>query len=205
MREDISRAVLQRLPVYLNYLKALPEKNGFISATALASKLNLGEVQVRKDLASVSNTGKPKVGYEILTLISDLEDALGYNNVNDAVIVGAGRLGKALLDYKGFDEYGFHIVAGFDKNEMVVGKTEGGKPVFSLEKLPWLVGRMHIRIGIITVPAAAAQEICDILVKSGITAIWNFSSAHLNVPDEVLVRNENMAVSLSLLAKHLTI
>lgn len=205
MREDISRAVLQRLPVYLNYLKALPEKNGFISATALASKLNLGEVQVRKDLASVSNTGKPKVGYEILTLITDLEDALGYNNVNDAVIVGAGRLGKALLDYKGFDEYGFHIVAGFDKNDGVVGKTEGGKPVFSLEKLPWLAGRMHIRIGIITVPATAAQEICDILVKSGITAIWNFSSAHLNVPDEVLVRNENMAVSLSLLAKHLTI
>lgn len=204
MRDNISKSVLQRLPIYLNYLRAMPDKSGFISATALAARLNLGEVQVRKDLASVSNTGKPKVGYEVMTLIADLSDALGYNNVNDAVIVGAGRLGKALLDYKGFAEYGFNIVAGFDVSEAVVGKSEGGKPIFSLEKLPWLVNRMHIKIGIITVPAENARSICDVLVKSGITAVWNFSSAHLAVPDGVFVKNENMAVSLSLLAKHLT-
>lgn len=204
MHKDISKVVLQRLPVYLNYLKTIPEKDGYISATVLASRLNLGEVQVRKDLASVSCAGKPKVGYEVKTLISELESALGYDNTADAVIIGAGHLGMALLDYKGFEEYGFNIVAGFDRNEKVWGKTEGGKPVFAMEKLPSLIARMHIKIGIVTVPATAAQEVCDLLVENGILAVWNFTAAHLNVPDGILVRNENMAVSLSLLVQHLT-
>lgn len=181
----------------------MPDDIEYISATALASRLDLGEVQVRKDLASISDKGKPKVGYEVVTLIEELEKALGYNHESDAVIVGAGRLGKALLDFKGFAEYGFNILAGFDSNESVLGETEGGKPVYSIDKLEKVIDCARVKIGIITVPASYAQEICDRLVKSGIIAIWNFSPAHLNVPDGILVRNENMAVSLSLLVKHL--
>ena len=203
MRKGISKVVLQRLPIYLNYLKELPDKSKYISATVLAEKLDLGQVQVRKDLASVSKSGKPKVGYEIGTLIAELEGALGYNEVYQAVIVGAGRLGKALLDYKGFADYGLNIAAGFDKNPDVRGETEGGKGIYGMDDMPTIVQEQGVRIGIITVPSACAQDACDKLVECGIKAIWNFSAAHLTVPTEVLVKNENMAISLSLLAKHL--
>lgn len=193
---------MQRLPVYLNYLKNMTGETEHISATALAGILNLGEVQVRKDLASVSDAGKPKVGYDVATLINQLEAALGYNRASEAVIVGAGRLGKALLDYKGFAEYGFNVVAGFDANESVLGRTEGGKPIYGMDKLAEVIQSEHIKIGIITVPTSVAQETCDLLVKCGVIAVWNFSSAHLNVPDGILVRNENMAISLSMLVRH---
>ena len=108
-QKEISKAVLKRLPTYLSYLKSMPD-NGqtHISATALASALNMGEVQVRKDLALVSNGGRPKVGYPKNVLIDDIETFLGYSNINDAVLIGAGKLGLALLGYSGFAEYGLN-------------------------------------------------------------------------------------------------
>ena len=112
---SIHKATLGRLPQYLQYLKSLPESYGStISATAIAKGLSLGDVQVRKDLAAVSGAGKPKIGYEKAKLIGDLERHLGYESLTNAVLVGAGKLGKALLDYNGFDEFGVQIVAAFD-------------------------------------------------------------------------------------------
>ncbi len=202
MSSNISKHTLQRLPLYLSYIKALPAdapKN--ISATMIADALQLNDVQVRKDLASVSSSGKPKVGYNVKDLIAELESFLGYDNVDDAIIVGAGSLGKALLNYGGFKEYGLNILAAFDlcsEPEEFQGKT-----VFPIEQLESVCHRMNIRIGIITVPAASAQEICDNLVKSGVRAIWNFAPVHLVVPEGILVQNENMASSLALLSNHL--
>jgi len=202
MSSSISKQTLQRLPLYLSYIKALPAdapKN--ISATMIAEALQLNDVQVRKDLASVSTSGKPKVGYNVRDLIAELESFLGYNNVDDAIIVGAGSLGKALLNYGGFKEYGLNVLAAFDLcNEP---EEFQGKTVFPIEQLESVCRRMNIRIGIITVPAASAQEICDSLVKSGVRAIWNFAPVHLVVPDGILVQNENMASSLALLSNHL--
>ncbi len=202
MSSNISKQTLQRLPLYLSYIKALPAdapKN--ISATMIAEALQLNDVQVRKDLASVSTSGKPKVGYNVRDLIAELESFLGYNNVDDAIIVGAGSLGKALLNYGGFKEYGLNVLAAFDLcNEP---EEFQGKTVFPIEQLESVCRRMNIRIGIITVPAASAQEICDSLVKSGVRAIWNFAPVHLVVPDGILVQNENMASSLALLSNHL--
>ena len=202
MSSNISKQTLQRLPLYLSYIKALPAdspKN--ISATMIADALRLNDVQVRKDLASVSSLGKPKVGYNVKDLIAELESFLGYNNVDDAIIVGAGSLGKALLNYGGFKEYGLNVLAAFDLcNEP---EEFQGKTIFPIEQLEAVCRRMNIRIGIITVPATSAQEICDSLVKSGVRAIWNFAPVHLVVPDGILVQNENMASSLALLSNHL--
>lgn len=200
----ISIAILQRLPTYLGYLKALPPNaSDNISATAIAAALNMGEVQVRKDLASVSSAGKPKIGYVAADLIDELEEFLGYNDINDAVLVGAGRLGKALLEYKGFSGYGLNILAGFDIDESLVGKTDSGKPIFPLSRFENLCKRMKVKIGIITVPTSEAQAVCNLMIKNGILAIWNFAPTHLDVPENILVRSENMAASLAMLSSHL--
>ena len=204
MEKEISRATLKRLPTYLSYLKALPsEASANISATALAAGLHMGEVQVRKDLALVSDGGRPKIGYNREHLIADIENFLGYGNSNDAVLIGAGKLGRALLGYGGFAEYGLNIVAAFDANDALIGTTNGGKPIMHLSRLGEVCQRYKIKIGIITVPAEYAQGVCDLLIENGILAIWNFAPKHLNVPDGILVQNENMAASLALLCKHL--
>lgn len=204
MEKEISRATLKRLPTYLSYLKALPsEASANISATALAAGLHMGEVQVRKDLALVSDGGRPKIGYNREHLIADIENFLGYGNSNDAVLIGAGKLGRALLGYGGFAEYGLNIVAAFDANDTIIGTTNGGKPIMHLSRLGEVCQRYKIKIGIITVPAEYAQGVCDLLIENGILAIWNFAPKHLNVPDGILVQNENMAASLALLCKHL--
>ena len=206
MEKEISRATLKRLPTYLSYLKALPsEASANISATALAAGLHMGEVQVRKDLALVSDGGRPKIGYNREHLIADIENFLGYGNSNDAVLIGAGKLGRALLGYGGFAEYGLNIVAAFDANDTLIGTTNGGKPIMHLSRLGEVCQRYKIKIGIITVPAEYAQGVCDLLIENGILAIWNFAPKHLNVPDGILVQNENMAASLALLCKQVSI
>ena len=202
-RKEISKSVLKRLPGYLAYLKSIPEGSSpNISATALANALGMGEVQVRKDLAMVSDGGRPKIGYLRESLIEDIEQFLGYDNNTDAVLIGAGKLGQALMGYKGFEAYGLNILAAFDVKP-VAEMTEEGKPIYTMDKLESFCRSHKIRMGIITVPAEHAQEVCDQLIGSGIKAIWSFASAHLEVPDNILVQYENMATSLAVLSMHL--
>ena len=200
--QQVSVNTLQRLPTYLNYLKSLDD-DGNISSTEIARALGLNDVQVRKDLSSVSSGGRPKVGYNLRGLILDLKEFLGYNAVNDAVMVGCGNLGRALMSYRGFREYGLRIVAGFDVSDDIVGEEVSGKPVLPLSGLPQYCRENGIRIGVITTPAQAAQKACDLLMEGGIKAVWNFAPAHITVGEGVLVQNENMACSLALLSKHL--
>ena len=203
--KDISKSTLKRLPIYLSYLKGIPgDSSEFISATALAAALDMGEVQVRKDLALVSNGGRPKVGYHRESLVRDIEDFLGYTNTNDAVLVGAGKLGRALLSYSGFAEYGLNILAAFDSDDVLIGTSKSGKPIMHMSRLEEFCKLNKIRIGIITVPAEDAQEVCDRLIVCGIQAIWNFAPKHLDVPAGILVQSENMAASLAVLSKHLS-
>ena len=200
--QQVSVNTLQRLPTYLNYLKSLDD-DGNISSTEIARALGLNDVQVRKDLSSVSSGGRPKVGYNIRGLILDLKEFPGYNAVNDAVMVGCGNLGRALMSYRGFREYGLRIVAGFDVSDDIVGEEVSGNPVLPLSGLPQYCRENGIRIGVITTPAQAAQKACDLLMEGGIKAVWNFAPAHITVGEGVLVQNENMACSLALLSKHL--
>lgn len=204
MRENLSTQTLGRLPLYLRLLK---EKQNdaveYVSSSALANELGLVEIQVRKDLAAVSSGGRPKVGYRVSELVRDVEYALGYDNTYDAVLVGAGNLGRALLSYGGFQAYGLNIVAAFDADDAVVGETVNGKQILPVHMLQDLCKRLQIHIGIITTPAECAQSVCDKLVESGVIAVWNFAPAHLAVPAGILVKSENMAASLAQLSRHL--
>ena len=202
-RKEISKAVLKRLPGYLSYLRSIPEGNSpYISATALANALGMGEVQVRKDLAMVSDGGRPKIGYLRESLMEDISQFLGYDNTTGAILVGAGKLGQALLGYSGFSAYGLNILAAFDA-QPVAEKSEEGRPIYPMEKMESFCRTNKVLMGIITVPAEYAQSVCDQMIKSGIKAIWNFAPTHLDVPANILVQNENMATSLAVLSMHL--
>lgn len=201
MDKKIPKAVLMRLPIYLHYLKTLPRsEKKTISSSAIAGALKLGEVQVRKDLALVSGAGKPKIGYFVDELIGHLEHVLGSRNITKAVIVGAGKLGKALMFFDGFPEYGIMIDTAFDCDGSKCGPLERGKQILPMEKLKDYCRSENIKIGIITVPEKEAQKVCDSLVDAGVSAIWNFASASLETPDGVKVKNENIASSLAVLS-----
>lgn len=202
-KKEISKSVLKRLPGYLAYLKSLPEGTmTYISATAVANALNMGEVQVRKDLAMVSDGGRPKIGYLRERLMEDISQFLGYDNTTDAILIGAGKLGQALLGYTGFEAYGLNILAAFDVVPFSE-KTQDGKFVYPLSKLESFCKTNKVLMAIIAVPKEAAQTVCDLLIANGIKAIWNFAPVHLNVPENILVQNENMATSLAVLSMHL--
>lgn len=195
----------KRLPNYYTYLQRLHADHVlYASAPSIAKAMGLNEVQVRKDLAAVSrNPGKPRKGFVLEELMDSIGECLGYHNREDAVLVGAGMLGKALLAYTGFEEHGVRIVAAFDNDENVVGTKAGGKNIFTISQLPSLCRRLNAHLAILTVPPQEAQAMCDMLVKNGILAIWNFAPVHLEVPKEVIVHNENMAAQLATLSQHL--
>jgi redox-sensing transcriptional repressor len=162
------------------------------------------EVQVRKDLALASDRGRPKIGYITSELISDLEHFLGYDNYTDAVLVGVGNLGRAFLSFENFESYGVKIVAAFDSNPELIGKTIEKVKVLDTVKIANICERMALHVGIITVPSYCAQEICNRLIDGGVRAIWNFAPINLNVPKNVIVKNEDMAASLAVLTRQLT-
>ena len=200
MAKNITSQTLQRLPLYLRYLMSL-EKSGNISATAIAEALGLNDVQVRKDLASVSRGGRPRTGYVTSELISDIGRFLGFQNHDGVVVAGMGNFGKSMLGFDGFSEYGFDVVCGFDCNESIVGEKINSKPILHISELKNFCRERNIKIVMITVPENSAQEVCDMMTDSGIVYILNFASVHLNVPRGVRVHNENIPISLAMLAR----
>jgi len=202
-KKTVSIQTLRRLPVYLHYLKTIKGKQTMISATGIADFFGLNDVQVRKDLGAVSGSGRPKVGYHVDELIGQIEDCLGCRQEIKTVLIGAGHLGQALLSYGGFSDYGLEIAAAFDADKGVAGQTINGKPAYPMEKLNDFCQKENIKLAILTVPVFAAQEVCDQLVASGISAIWNFAPVILRAPKDVWVENENLASSLAVLSRHL--
>jgi len=194
----ISQASLKRLPQYLRILKE-KKKSGieYIASTTIAEELNLNSIQVRKDMALVSkNQGKPKMGFKTDELIYDLEEFLNINNMTDVILVGAGKLGQALMNYNGF-ENNTNILMAFDSD---LDKCDN-KRIFYIDRMEDLIKRKNIHVGIISVPKEKAQEVCDRLIKCGIKAIWNFAPTNLKVPENVIVKNEDLSLSLLVLLK----
>lgn len=198
--KKIPKSVKARLPIYLHYLKSL-EADGVptISSAAIAAAQGLGEVQVRKDLAMVSGAGKPKIGYFVNELASHIENALGSNCVTGVIIVGAGKLGKALLCYDGFEEFGLDIMAAFDQDESKTGVTHE-KPVYALSEIKDFCKTHAVKIGVIAVPEKAAEETLALLIDCGVKAIWNFAPVRLKAENGVKIKNENMAAALAVLS-----
>ena len=203
--KNASKNQLRRFPIYLSYLREKQAEGlELISSPQIALSLNLSEEQVRKDLNLVSSrSGKPKVGRDIKLLIFDIEEFLGYRDSRKAVLIGAGHLGRALMAHDGFISYGLDIVCAFDND---INKSDcifNGKHIYSIGELEKVCRELNVHIGIITVPQQYAQEVCNRLVAVGIRGIWNFTSAVLDVPEDVIVQNENMASSLAVLSNKL--
>ncbi len=200
MKSDIPVTSLQRLPVYLNYLKSLDTREGYVSSGAIARALNMGEVLVRKDLAYTSAEGKTRVGYKLVELISALEDYLGCKDRKNAAIVGAGGLGSALLAYGGFSNYGIDVVAAFDNDSSKIGAEIAGKPVLDFNDAQNGINRLDVKLAVICVPSAHAQDAADALIDCGVKKILNFAPALLKVPESVTVRNVDLAANLAILS-----
>lgn len=203
--KKVSKNQLRRFPIYLSYLREKQlEGLQVISSPQISASLNLSEEQVRKDLNLVSSkSGKPKIGRDIKLLIYDIEEFLGYRDSRKAILIGAGHLGRALMAHDGFESYGLDIVCAFDND---INKTDcifNNKHIYSLGDLEKITRELNVHIGIITVPQKYAQEICDKLIAVGIRGIWNFTSAVLEVPEGIIVQNENMASSLAILSNKL--
>jgi redox-sensing transcriptional repressor len=205
MNKDIPIFSLQRLPIYLNYLRALPasDDNTYVSSGSIAQALRLGEVLVRKDLAYTSCVGRPKVGYVREELIAALEDFLCCNNKKHAIIVGAGGLGKALMSYGGFVHYGIEICAAFDNDPQKVGTSIADKPVYDMVEIDKVCEEKGATLAIITVPAYNAQAVAETVASAGIKAILNFAPVQLRLDGGVKVINMDVAANLAVLASML--
>lgn len=193
---DVSRATLGRIPTYLKYLKSLPPHRKNISATAISKDLGLGEVQVRKDLGTLCGSGKPKIGYRTEELIASLERFLCSKN-GGTVIIGAGKLGRALLDYGVFSDYGLDIMAAFDIKVTEEEKSASGKRILPVHDFPDFCKNHDVKIGIIAVPPESAQEVCNLLYENGVKAMWCFAPCQLYKPADAIIQYENMALSLA--------
>ena len=195
---------LRRLPKYYHYLKRVQGTGQeIISATQMAEDLGIHHTQVRKDLAATGSQGKPKVGHRVDDLLVSIESFLNWNNYSEAFLVGAGNLGSALLGYPDFEKAGIRIVAAFDSSPAKVGKRVHGVEVFPMSQFEEQAELRRIAIGILTVPADRAQQIAEVMVRSGIQAIWNFAPITLDVPEETIVENVELYASLAVFSRKL--
>lgn len=193
---------LKRLPQYLEALYRF-KKAGLkmVSATKIAVFTDVHMTQVRKDLAYTGVVGIPKVGHRIDELIKAIEQCLNWNDVSSCFLVGVGHLGKALMGYQELSRKGLRVIAAFDNDPVLSGTYLHGIPIYGMDKFANLLSRMHIHIGILTVPADAAQEVADKMVENGVIAIWNFTPVKLNLPEHVILENIDMSASLAVLSR----
>lgn len=192
---------IRRLPSYLHIIRqSKAEGHEYISGTIIAQELHLEPIQVRKDLAITGIVGKPKKGYPVLALIAAIEHFLGWDEMQQAVLIGAGNLGTALTGYPEFQFHGLHICAAFDQDPEKIGTTIHGVPVLPLYSLASHIESSKAQIAILTVPSSSAQSITDVLVKVGISAIWNFTNVKLKVPESVLVQKEDLTSGYAMLS-----
>ncbi len=198
---EAGTASLRRLPLYYRLgQQFLAAGVMHVSSSTIGRDLKLDPTQVRKDLEMIGLSGKPKVGFGVADLLRGIETFLGWDRPKEAVLVGAGSLGSALLRYERFREYGITIAAAFDTDPSKIGTPVGGKEVFLLDSLPGRVRRMGVQLGIITTPPQAAQRVADLMVDGGIRAIWNFAPVHVRVPEHVVLQNEDLCHSLASLS-----
>jgi redox-sensing transcriptional repressor len=192
---------VRRLPSYLHIIRQA-QRNGdsFISGTVIAQELNLEPIQVRKDLAITGIIGKPKKGYPVDALIAAIEHYLGWDESHEAILVGAGNLGSALIGYQDFQLHGLKISAAFDTDPSKVGTKVHGVEVRPMSSLEGGVRELKASIAILTVPSPFAQATAEALVHAGITSIWNFTNTKLKVPDEIVVQREDLSSGYALLS-----
>ena len=199
--QTISKATIDRLPLYYRTLR-LAQDDGMdiISSDELGRRLELTPEQIRKDLALFGQFGKKGVGYYVNELKFNVGKILGLDNHWNIAIVGIGHLGVALANYQNFIALGFNLVALFDNDPNIIGKTVNHVKVKSIDELQSCAKNLKIDIGVIAVPAQFAQQVADKLVKANIKGIWNFAPVDLHFSEDILVENVHLAESIMTLS-----
>src|SRR5580700_1377567 len=197
IRPEIPRKVVYRLSVYFRGLQRL-KANGHhtVSSEALAKAAGVKPTQLRKDLTYFGQFGTRGLGYDVAQLAEMICDVLGTASLQPVVLVGVGNLGMALLSYRGFEKEGFEIVAAFDLDPKRRRDKKLTQPILGMDKLAEFVRERNVKMAILTVGAAAAQEVANTLVQCGVAGILNFAPIVLHVPEEVMVNNVNLAIEL---------
>ena len=190
---NIPDKALNRLTLYHFILN--DQNSDYISSATIADLLHIDDSQVRKDIAYLGNSGKCRVGYDVKRLKKSIEESLGFKQVKNAFIIGAGNLGSALAKYDSFSDYGLNIIAMFDNDLNKIGTQISNKNVFSISEIETHIKKSNVEIAILTVPRNFAQRVAEVLIKSGIKYIWNFTPCILDVPKEIIVWNENLVGS----------
>ena len=192
---------IRRLPWYLSYVRMLDNLHvEYVSSTQISKELNVQSSQIAKDLSFLNIRGKTRIGYEVKSLMAELENFLGFNRRHDAVVIGAGSLGTALMQDRGLEHYGLNIVAGFDVRSELIGQRLGGLPVYDIHNLAtWHRDHSAVSIAILTVPVESAQETADIVIASGMTALWNFTPYRIKAPDHVVIANTSIYAHLAII------
>lgn len=204
IKQEVSEPTLKRLPVYLHSLKnAQNEGKETISAPTLGDELQFDPTQIVKDFSVTGIKGKPKVGYNIVELIDTIEEYLGFNNNNEAFLIGAGKLGQAILSYHELQGFGVNIIAAFDVDKDKINTDYGNIQILHFNKLGELANRLGVKIGILTTPGHVAQKVAEAMVKSGITAIWNLTPVKLKLPPEIIIQDTSMYANVAVLLRKL--
>jgi redox-sensing transcriptional repressor len=191
---------IRRLPWYLSYVRMLDNMQvEYVSSTQISNELNVQSSQIAKDLSFLNIRGKTRIGYEVKSLVTVLEDFLGFNRHHNAVVIGTGSLGTALMQDHGLENYGLNIVAGFDVRSEVIGKKIGGVPVYDIDQLAEWRQKNDVSIAILTVPVERAQETADLAITSGMTALWNFTPYRIKVSDNVIIANTSIYAHLAII------
>lgn len=196
-RSAIPRQTIYRLSTYLRCLARLKQNSiRTVSSEALAKAAGVKSTQLRKDLTYFGQFGTRGLGYDVEQLSRLVSDLLGTNSLQPVVLVGVGNLGLALLSYRGFEQEGFEIIAGFDSDLQRKRNKQVRQPLYPMDKLPEVIRDRAVRLAVLTVPPSEAQEVARRLVECGITGILNFAPVVLEVPEEVMVNNVNLAIEL---------
>lgn len=199
-RTILPEPTIRRLPWYLSYVRMLDDLHiEYVSSTQISKELNVQPSQIAKDLSFLKIRGRTRIGYEVKHLIKELEDFLGFNRHHDAVVIGTGSLGTALMQDHGLENYGLNIMAGFDVRPEVIGKHLGGLPVYDIRDLGKWQSENQVAIAILTVPVESAQEMADLAIASGMTAIWNFTPYRIKAPDDVVIANTSIYAHLAII------
>ncbi|MEG0037588.1 MULTISPECIES: redox-sensing transcriptional repressor Rex [Bacteroides] len=200
----VPEPTLRRLPWYLSNVKLLKKKGErYVSSTQISKEINIDASQIAKDLSYVNISGRTRVGYEVDTLITVLENFLGFTNIHKAFLFGVGSLGGALLRDSGLTHFGLEIVAAFDINPALVGTSISGIPIYHTDEFVQKMKEYDVNIGVLTVPIEIAQCITDVMVSGGIKAVWNFTPFRIRVPEDIVVQNTSLYAHLALMFNRL--